>query len=106
MYTIWFPVGNEGRSCDFAIRYWEGNTAPAWKKIINSDDVQNLINAHQPNLSGVNSNISTLQNQVKDLQTKVSSVSNKEYIHVATNETDAANYAKAHPDVVVILKGS
>ena len=82
-----------------------------WTKISSSttytnQDIDNKINSHQPNLSGINNNISTLQNQVKDLQTKVSSVSNKEYIHVATNETDAANYAKAHPDVVVILKGS
>ena len=95
------------------VRSWSsgGNTFTPWVQISNTttytnQDIDNKINSHQPNLSGINNNISTLQNQVKDLQTKVSSVSNKEYIHVATNETDAANYAKAHPDVVVILKGS
>ena len=103
---LWFPVGNEGRSFDFAIRYWEGNTAPAWKKIINSDDVQNLINAHKPDLSGINNSINDLKNKNNELQSQINTLKNKEYIHVATNETDAANYAKAHPDVVVILKGS
>lgn len=88
-----------------------GSTWKSWTNLkstttYSNQDIDNKINSHQPNLSGINNNISTLQNQVKDLQTKVSSVSNKEYIHVVTNETDAANYAKAHPDVVVILKGS
>lgn len=88
-----------------------GSTWKTWTKISNTttysnQDIDNKINAHKPDLSSINTNISNLQGQYNSLKTQVTNLQNKEYIHVANNLTDAQNFSKAHPDVVVIVKGS